>query len=97
VISCPFIKGNRGNYFYNFTTVQSYLDGQKELSAGVFGMISDDYDANGIINNLDKTQWNSKAGKSGYLNSDNDLNGQSDNVDKNDLWDINFGAETKVP
>jgi hypothetical protein len=87
---------SEGNYVYDFTTVQSYLDGQKLIN-GKYVMIGGDSDANGVIHAADKTQWNSKAGKSGYLNSDNDLNGQSDNVDKNDLWDINFGAETKVP
>ena len=85
-----------GQFVYDFTTIQSYLDGQKPINGG-FGMIGGDSDANGTVNDLDKTQWNSNAGKSGYLNSDNDLDGQSDNVDKNDLWDVNLNAASKVP
>jgi hypothetical protein len=94
--AAPLIS-NDGPFVYDFTTIQSYQNGQKPINGGTFVMIGGDSDANGIVNNLDKTQWNSNAGESGYLNSDNNLNGQSDNVDKNNLWDVNLNATSKVP
>ncbi len=96
IMSASALAPADGNYIYDFSTVQSYLDGQKSIS-GKYVMIGGDSDANGTVNNLDKNQWNSKGGERGYLNSDNDLDGQSDNVDKNDLWDANLNAESVVP
>jgi hypothetical protein len=97
IMSATALSPADGNYVYDFTTVQSYLDGQKQINTGVFGMIAGDSDANGTVNNLDKIEWNNKAGDSGYLNSDNDLDGQSDNVDKNDIWIENQDLQSVIP
>ncbi len=99
VMTASSLSPAEGNYSYDFTDAlgKAYLDGQKSLGNGEFGMIAGDSDANGNVNNPDKTQWNSKAGKRGYLNSDNDLDAQSDNVDKNDIWDENLNLSSTVP
>jgi uncharacterized protein (TIGR02145 family) len=98
VMSANPLTPTDGNYVYDFTNSVSkaYLDGQKQIGLGVYGMIGGDSDANGTVNSLDKTQWNSKAGKAGYLNSDNDLDGQSDNIDKNEIWDLNNGLSAPL-
>ncbi|NOX48763.1 MAG: hypothetical protein GXO89_17475 [Chlorobi bacterium] len=90
-----------GNIFtYDFTTEnKSYgVGSQNELSTGIWGMISGDANADGTINDLDKSaSWNSEAGKSGYLNSDLNNDGEADNKDKTDFWLPNMGKGSQVP
>lgn len=86
---------------YDFTdgSNKSYgANSQTSLGNGYYGMIAGDADANGIIDDEDKSaNWNFYATKSGYLNSDFNLNMQTDNNDKNDLWEDNLGKECYVP
>lgn len=89
-----------GNYVYDFTDAlaKAYLDGQKSIGGGKFGMIAGDSDASGTIDNNDKdVNWDSETGKSGYYKSDLNLDSQVNNPDKNDVWVPNFGAATQVP
>lgn len=91
-----------GIYSYNFTSgidqVYGGIDGHKELTTGVWGMLSGDGDRNGLINADDKsTIWENQAGKKGYIYSDYNLDGQSDNKDKDDFWAPNNGLGTQVP
>ncbi len=61
-------------------------------------MIGGDGDANGIINNADKTSiWWIIAGKRGYEAGDYNLNGQINNKDKNNVWLINIESTSQVP
>jgi hypothetical protein len=89
-----------GIYIYDFTDALSkaYLDGQKDLSGGYFGMIGGDSDGSGTVDGNDKdVDWNGDAGNSGYYGSDLDLDSEVDNVDKNNVWDGNDGSSTLIP
>lgn len=64
----------------------------------VWGMMAGDGDANGTINNDDKTSfWSIFTGQSGYLSSDYDMDGQTDNQDKNQMWLNNINGQSQVP
>jgi len=92
----------KGVYNYDFSTAaqQTYggNSGVKQIYPGIWGMISGDADANGIIEQADKTTtWETSAGTQDYLPADLNLDGQADNVDKDDYWLPNIGKGTQVP
>jgi len=100
VLSASSIIPTKGTYYYDFTndSTKAYLDGQKEIATGVFGMAGGDCDANQIIENTDKDIcWTVEAGNMGYLPGDWSLNTQINNPDKDDIWVENLGLESKVP
>lgn len=102
IISAYPVTESAGLYSYDFTISSDQALGgslaEKDMGSGVYGMIAGDTDANGIIEDTDKTiTWVSDAGKTGYLSSDADLDGQADNPDKNDLWLENLSSESQVP
>jgi hypothetical protein len=101
IISNFGITKDGGIYSYDFTSDAGQAFGtnaQKDLGSGEFGMISGDANADGIIDDLDKSgSWLLETGFSGYLPSDLDMDGESNNVDKNDFWQINFGNSSQVP
>jgi len=91
-----------GVYSYNFTTGsgQAYggVLGHKEISAGIWGMVGGDGDANGQVGNPDKNDvWALQAGLSGYQNGDFNMDIQVNNLDKNDVWAPNGGSGSQVP
>ncbi len=88
-----------GTYTWDFTSQLSnaYLDGQKEIGSGIFGMTGGDADGNGTVETNDIAGWNSNAGKQGYETSDLNLNSQVNNPDKDDIWMPNIGAASTVP
>jgi uncharacterized protein (TIGR02145 family) len=103
ILSAYSLTSSGNEYFYDFTnSIDKTFNGelaQKELSPGVFGMISADGDANGIIDLNDKDiVWDKMAGISGYKEGDFNLNGQVENVDKNEYWHPNIGdtAQTSI-
>ncbi len=70
----------------------------KELTPGVWGMMSGDADGNGLIENADKNDiWEVQSGTTGYKESDLNMNGQINNPDKDDKWLPNLGAGSLVP
>jgi len=71
--------------------------GYKEIGADLWGMVSGDFNADGVIDLLDVAIWRADAATKGYLPSDVDMNGDSDNKDKNDYWHENKYSETQVP
>jgi uncharacterized protein (TIGR02145 family) len=103
----PVLSGNElvntaGNYTYDFAVGanQAYggANAHKEISPGIWGMVSGDGDANGQVNNADKNDiWRPQSGSSGYKAGDFNMNGQVDNVDKNDLWKVNSGKSSQLP
>jgi hypothetical protein len=102
ILSSSPLLYSKGVYHYDFTTgydkVYGGLMGYKELYTGIWGMISGDANADGIINESgDKTIWTFESGENSYLDSDMNLNGQADNIDKNDLWLRNLEKESQVP
>lgn len=85
-------------YDFSDDLSKAYLDGQKELTPGIFGMIGGDCDANGIIELNDKEVcWTPEAGHTSYLPGDWNLDLQINNPDKDDIWYVNMGLESKVP
>jgi len=100
VMSATALTGFVGSYSYNFTDALSkaYLDGQKDLTGGYFGMIGGNSDGNGIVDENDKdSYWSVDAGNTGYFESDLNLDGQVNNQDKADIWEENLNLDSKVP
>jgi len=100
VMSATALNGFGGTYAYDFSNALSkaYLNGQKDLTGGYFGMIGGDSDGNGTVDGNDKdVNWNGDAGNAGYFGSDLNLDSEVDNVDKNDVWDGNNSSTTSVP
>ncbi len=78
------IVNNNGIASYDFTSgsVKAYGSGAgyKELSPGVWGMVSGDGNSDGIINDSDKlSEWQLSAGEQGYIFGDYNLDSQVDN------------------
>lgn len=76
-------------YSYDFSTnaEQAYLNGQKDLGGGYFGLYCGDGDANSIVEVADKNNiWKSQTGNYGYKQADFNLDGEVNNQDKNDYW-----------
>lgn len=89
-------------YHYDFSSADSQVYGGtsavKEISAGIWGMIAGDANANGLIETEDKNSfWPVQAGTSGYLQGDFNLNGNVDHTDKNEKWLINLNSSSQVP
>ncbi|MBC8488465.1 MAG: hypothetical protein H8D45_20755 [Bacteroidetes bacterium] len=102
IMSAYPVTESGGIYSYDFSSgvdqVYGGVHAHKNLGGGVYGMIGGDGDANGIINNADKTSiWWIIAGKRGYEAGDYNLNGQINNKDKNNVWLINIGSTSQVP
>ncbi len=101
IISSNTLTKSGDIYSYDFTTSSSQAlgsDPQKNLGNGISGMYSGDSNADGEINDADKTSgWSQYAGKAGYYPSDFNLDGESDNPDKNEILILNFGKESGVP
>jgi len=99
--SFPLILIN-GSCNYDFTTGYNKAfgaaNGYKELSSGIWGMVSGDGNADATINDLDKlTEWQIDAGEQGYLFSDYNLDSQVSNQDKDNYWLPNVGYSSQVP
>jgi hypothetical protein len=99
--SFPLIMIN-GSCSYDFTTGYNKAfgaaTGYKELSSGIWGMVSGDGNADGTINDLDKlSEWELNAGEHGYLFSDYNLNSQVSNQDKDNYWLPNIGFSSQIP
>jgi len=100
----PLVKTD-GYYAYAFSDAAGNIyggaAGAKQLETfgqEVWGMIAGDGDANGTVNNVDKTSfWSILSGKSGYLSGDYNMDGQINNSDKNEAWLINIDESTQVP
>ncbi len=87
-------------YSYDFTSGsgQAYgTNSQKEIGTNIWGMITGDANADGVVDGNDKSQWSTEAGASGYLNSDFNLNGNTDNTDKNSYLIVNEGKTSQLP
>lgn len=100
VLSSNPLTALKGSFAYDFSDANSkaYLNGHKEIATGIFGMISGDCDANGIIEIADKDVcWSPEAGNTGYLPGDWNLDLQINNPDKDETWFVNMGLESKVP
>jgi uncharacterized protein (TIGR02145 family) len=100
VMSSASLPESGGVYTWDFTDQLSkaYLSGQKSIGAGIFGMVSGDSDANGIVETADiDPVWQINSGKRGYYSTDLNLDIQVNNLDKDSYWINNYGLTTKLP
>ena len=92
------LTGNVFNYDFTTGTDKAYLNGQKQLAPGIWGMIAGDCDANSVVNENDKSLiWKNQAGKAGYLPGDLNFDGQANNPDKNEFIIINHLSHSNIP
>ena len=89
-----------GIYSWDFTgqLSKAYLDGQKEIGTGQYGMIGGDCDANDTVQMADhEPMWEDNAGRQSYSAIDLNLDSQINNPDKDDVWFPNIGAFARIP
>ncbi len=101
VISSVPLTNTGGIYNYDFSTGASQAFGgshlQKELQDGIWGMIAGDGNANGGVDNTDKTEvWQPQFGSSGYLSGDFTMNSLVELNDKTQKWQPNTGRGSNV-
>ncbi|MCB2218859.1 MAG: hypothetical protein KQI35_00585 [Bacteroidetes bacterium] len=101
IMSSVALTETTGVYSYDFSTSASKVYGgqlgYKEIATGIWGMVGGDADANGTVDELDKTVgWESSAGITGYTEADFQLDGQVNNQDKNEIWIPNSGTGTQL-
>jgi len=97
--SGPLIEAG-GIYSWDFTDLQAkaYLDGQKDIGGGKFGMIGGDCNSSGRVNSVDEdVNWSREAGNAGYYSGDANLDTQVNNIDKDDVWYPNNGEIVQLP
>jgi len=89
-----------GIYSWDFTDLQAkaYLDGQKDIGGGKFGMIGGDCNSSGRVNTIDvEYNWSREAGNAGYYQGDANMDSQVNNIDKNEIWYPNNGEIVQLP
>ena len=88
-------------YSYDFSIsgdqILGFTNGYKELSTNLWGMISGDANADGSINQMDKTIWINQVGNDGYLPADFKMDTHIDNSDKNEYWFLNQSYFSTIP
>jgi len=100
VMSAYALQKTAGVYSYDFTTIGQAIGVNATilLGNGTYGMYSGDANADGQIDEFDKSGiWILEAGNFDYLPSDLNLDSQSNNIDKNDFWLINMGNDCQIP
>jgi len=102
ILSANALTGFNDVYYYDFTSYENQVYGgnsaHKEISPGIWGLISGDGNCDGQINPLDlSTIWSIQAGKSIYEMGDFNMDGNIDNKDKNDIFILNEGYSSQVP
>ena len=95
-------EGIFNTWTYDFTTAinKAYggSAGYKEFITGVYGMVTGDGNADGFIDQLDKTaEWEGRAGHTQYHMADYNCDSQIDNIDKDEYWLPNTSFIGQVP
>jgi len=103
ILSAVALKDSGGNtYPYDFTNsidkVYNGPTGYKGLGGGNFGMVAGDGNADGDIDQQDKTlTWDTVAGIMEYTSGDYNCDAQVDNADKDDYWLLNTSYTSQIP
>lgn len=102
VMSSGALTESGGIYSWDFTASISNAYGGslavKDNGSGIVLLIGGDSNADGNIDDLDRTtDWESQAGIDGYNAADLNMDSQVNNLDKNGYWYVNDGATTQVP
>jgi hypothetical protein len=92
------LSGNVFSYDFSVTADKAFLNGQKQIFEGTWGMIAGDVDADGQIDENDRTlSWKFEAGQSSYLSGDFNFDSEVDNSDKNGFLIINYQMHSNIP
>ena len=91
-----------GTYEYDFSDAVNKVfggsNGHKDLGSGIYGLVSADGNANGLIQSTDETAvWKSDLGGSGYMGGDFNMNGLTQSTDETLNWKPNLGGGGQVP
>ena len=101
IISANPLTQSGGIYTYDFSTDSGQAFGstaQKEIAADIWGMVSGDGNADGIVDDLDKVPtWVIEAELQGYHRSDYNMDSQVSNEDKDNFWLPNLSKVSQVP
>jgi len=99
IMSANAVTPAGGIYSYDFTSAlsQAYLNGQKDLGGGNYGLAGGDANADKLVDGLDYIIWRNNAGLSGYMASDHDMDSEVNNQDKNDVWEESKFTASAVP
>lgn len=101
IMSADPLVNTAGTFTFDFTTMAENTFGGnnsiKSLPNNFWGLVAGDGNADGIIDEADKTSWNPQSGYAGYLLNDLNLDRQSNNQDKNDFWENNLGRFSHLP
>ncbi|MBN2175137.1 MAG: hypothetical protein JW731_13465, partial [Bacteroidales bacterium] len=102
IISANPLTLTDGQYDYNFSNGSGQAYGttaaQKNLAAGIWGMICGDGNGDGDINDLDHdSEWSNDAGNTGYGTNDYNMDGQVNNIDKDEVLIQNLEKYTFIP
>ena len=101
IISANALNRTGNVYSYDFSLSEMQVlggnIGYKQIVSGTWGMAGGDADANGTVENADKTIWLQNAGTAGYNASDYNMDIQINNNDKNDIWFKSIGKDSRIP
>jgi len=102
IISANAVTETAGLYTYDFSSgpgqVLGGANGYKDLGAGVWGMVSADGNASGIVDNTDETSvWKTDLNQSGYRGGDFNMSGITENTDETSNWKPNLNTGGQVP
>jgi hypothetical protein len=102
VMSAIPLERTEGVFAYDFSTGEGQAhgsaDGHKDLGDGVWGLIAADANADGLVDDLDRSgSWMVQAGLAGYRSGDVNMDSQVNNPDKNSLIIENTGYSCQVP
>ena len=102
IMSMAAVIPSGGIYSHNFTTSWTKAYGgtaaQKQVTAGIWGMVAGNGIADKWVNSTDKTgSWAPNAGKMGYISGDFNMNSHINNQDKNNKWLLNTTYVSQVP
>lgn len=98
------VPSNKNGALYSFDFSQNSnliyggLKSVKELTPGIYGILSGDGNADNEINNMDKNDvWFLQNGSSGYFNGDFNMDGQVTEDDIDSFWVPNAANGSQLP
>ncbi len=102
IMSANPLSSSGNVYTINFSTADTQVYGGasacKEVTSGVWGMLSGNALQDNQVDNKDKNDvWEVEKGNAGYYNGDMNMNGQVDTSDEQVNWENNAGKSSKVP
>ena len=102
VMSALAVERSAGVFTYDFSSGEGQAFGgalgHKDLGSGVWGLMAADANADGVVDDLDRSgSWMVQAGLAGYRSGDFNMDSQVNNPDKNSYLIENTGSSCQVP